>query len=291
MTDHEFDLMTQAATRLAAEYWHNIAFMYRLQADAAGTDYDRHWLGQDALLCERYARDCEQTARNRAAGNDPFDELELEQRVEESRWDAIHDSIPTTGQDWDQPLPPPAGPVADAMPFAPAAPVALPAPCWWIDRHDGWETTHHATREDAVAEHVDAVRRDYGWVLSETGAFDIVPGVVRQEPRACYEATCPDCGAGNHLQDRTAPCFTECGHEFQVEQIALDDPDQTALFDLPPSPGEADPERWAATDAALAAADTALAGLDDEAAELQRAHYGDWWQADDPSAGRDWGAW
>jgi hypothetical protein len=113
--------------------------------------------------------------------------------------------------------------------------VALPTPCWWIDRGDCWEITHHATREDAEVNHADQVRDDHGWVLSVVGAFDIVPGIARQEPRRCYEATCPECGAGQHLQSRHESCVDECGYEFVVEQIAPDNPAQATLFEVLPT--------------------------------------------------------
>ncbi len=113
------------------------------------------------------------------------------------------------------------------------AAVPLSTPCWWIDRNDCWEITHHTTREDAEADHADKIRYDYGWVLSVTGAFAIYPGVARQEPRRCYEVTCPGCGVRGHHQTRFTACPAECGHEFAVEQIPPDDdPDQTCLFDV-----------------------------------------------------------
>jgi hypothetical protein len=108
--------------------------------------------------------------------------------------------------------------------------VALSTPCWWIDRGDCWEITHHATREDAEADHADRVRSDYGWPLSVAGAFAIVPGVARQEQRRCYESTCPECGAHNHIQHRYESCVDECGYEFEITQIAFNDPHQIELF-------------------------------------------------------------
>lgn len=55
--------------------------------------------------------------------------------------------------------------------------VALSAPCWWIDRGDCWEITHHYTREDAEAGHADRVRDDHGWVpLSRRGVRDRARG-------------------------------------------------------------------------------------------------------------------
>jgi hypothetical protein len=117
----------------------------------------------------------------------------------------------------------------------PVAAVALPAPCWWIDRGDCWEITHHPTREDAHAAHADMVRSDYGWVLSVAGAFAIVPGVACQDLRRCYEVTCPECGATQHIQDRIESCVDECGYEFEIEQIALDNPHQTRFFEVLPT--------------------------------------------------------
>jgi hypothetical protein len=115
--------------------------------------------------------------------------------------------------------------------------VALPAPCWWIDRGDCWEITHHDSREDAEANHADSVRADDGWILSIAGAFEIVPGVARQEPCRCYKVTCPDCGAVQHHQTRFATCVGECGYEFEITQIPLIDPDQTRLFEALPTHG------------------------------------------------------
>jgi hypothetical protein len=114
-------------------------------------------------------------------------------------------------------------------------PVALPAPCWWIDRDDCWEISHHPTREDAEADHADRVRSDYGWVLSVAGAFAIVSGVARQEPRRCRELTCPECGAVNHFQNRFESCVDECGYEVEIEQIPPDDPNQTRIFEVLPT--------------------------------------------------------
>jgi hypothetical protein len=119
---------------------------------------------------------------------------------------------------------------ADTDQATPAA-IALATPCWWIDRGDCWEITHHATREDAEAGHADRVRSDEGWVLSVAGAFAIVPGVARQEPRRCYEVTCPECGAVGHHQTRFTACPAECGYDFVLKQIPQTDPDQIGLFD------------------------------------------------------------
>lgn len=114
-------------------------------------------------------------------------------------------------------------------------PVALPAQCWWIDRDDCWEITHHPTREDAEANHADRVRSDYGWVLSVAGAFAIVPGTARQEQRRCWQVTCPECGAAQHIQGRFESCVDECGYEIETEQIAPDDPNQTRFFEVLPT--------------------------------------------------------
>lgn len=112
---------------------------------------------------------------------------------------------------------------------APAA-YALPAPCWWVDRDDCWEITHHDTREDAEADHADRVRSDYGWVLSTSGAFEICPGRVRQEQLRCWKVTCPQCGAAQHIQHRFESCVDECGYEITTEQIPDNDPNQFPLF-------------------------------------------------------------
>lgn len=117
----------------------------------------------------------------------------------------------------------------------PVVALALPAPCWWIDRGDDYEVTHHPTRAEAKANHADRVRSDYGWVLSIEGAFAIVPGVTCQEPRRCWEITCPECGAPQHVQARFESCVDECGCEFEIEQIALDNPHQTRFFEVLPT--------------------------------------------------------
>lgn len=111
----------------------------------------------------------------------------------------------------------------------------LPAPCWWIDRDDCWEITHHPTRDDAEANHADRVRSDYGWVLSITGAFALVSGIARQEMRRCHEVTCPDCGTLQHVRERVQSCAGECGYEVVIEQIAVHDPAQTRLFEVVPT--------------------------------------------------------
>ena len=98
----------------------------------------------------------------------------------------------------------------------------LPNPCWWIDRHDPWEITHHRTPEDATANHRDRVCSDHGWVLTVAGAFAIVPGDLEQEHQRCCEVICPDCGEGLHLQERYEECW-ECGHGFVI--TAFPDPD------------------------------------------------------------------
>lgn len=109
--------------------------------------------------------------------------------------------------------------------------VLLSTPCWWIDRGDCWEITHHATREDADAGHADRVRDEFGWILSVTGAFALVPGVARQESYRCYAMTCPVCGRRQHHHGtRFVECVDECGHEFEIEQVAPDIPGQTRLF-------------------------------------------------------------
>ncbi|WP_020421142.1 hypothetical protein [Amycolatopsis sp. ATCC 39116] len=122
--------------------------------------------------------------------------------------------------------------------LASAAPpaVALPAPCWWIDRNDDGMITHHLTREEAETVHADQVREDHGWGLTVAGAFAIVPGLVCHEPRRCYEVTCPGCGTVQHVQDRYQACIDDvCGHELEVEQIPHVAPDQTQLFDVLPT--------------------------------------------------------
>jgi hypothetical protein len=119
-------------------------------------------------------------------------------------------------------------PTDEAAPMA----VALSTPCWWIDRNDCWEITHHATREDAEAHHADQIRSDYGWVLSVAGAFAIYPGVARQEPCRCYEVTCPECGDVGHHRSRFTACPAECGCEFEIEQIPVVDPNQAQLFEV-----------------------------------------------------------
>jgi hypothetical protein len=113
--------------------------------------------------------------------------------------------------------------------------VALPVPCWWIDRDDCWETSHHPTREDVEADHADQIRADYGWVLSVGGAFAIVAGVARQEPLRCREVTCPECGGVNHVQRRFESCVYECEYEFEIEQIPPDDPNQARFFEILPT--------------------------------------------------------
>jgi len=113
--------------------------------------------------------------------------------------------------------------------------IGLAAPCWWIDRNDPWEISHHATRLAAEETHADQVREDHGWPLSVAGAFAIVPGVARREVRRCYEVTCPECGAEQHIQDHTGECVDECGYEFVIDQIALNDPEQTRLFEVLPT--------------------------------------------------------
>jgi hypothetical protein len=120
--------------------------------------------------------------------------------------------------------------------------VLLPDPCWWIDRNDAWEITHHPTREDAEAEHADQVREDNGWPLSVEGALAIIYGLARQEHQRCRAWTCPDCGSRAHTQERLALCpDEECEYEFQVDQVALDDPAQSRMFEVLPThdlPGE-----------------------------------------------------
>ena len=113
--------------------------------------------------------------------------------------------------------------------------IVLPAPCWWIDRDDCWEITHHPTREDAQADHADRVRSIFGWVLSVAGAFALYPGVTRQEPRRCYKVTCPECGVPQHTQDRWEACAAECGYEIETAQIPPADPDQARLFEALPT--------------------------------------------------------
>jgi hypothetical protein len=126
----------------------------------------------------------------------------------------------------------------------PVRAVALPAPCWWIDRNDCWEITHHTTREQAEADHVERVSHDISHdedsvlsvALSVAAAFAIEPGVARREPRRCYEVTCPECGSGQHVQERYERCLDDgCDYEFEIEQIALDDPDQSRLFEVLPT--------------------------------------------------------
>lgn len=109
-------------------------------------------------------------------------------------------------------------------------PYTLPEPCWWIDRDDCFEITHHPTREDAEANHADRVRSDYGWVLSVQGAFEIYPGKARQEQLRCWKVTCPECGAAQHVQERFERCSYGCGYEITTEQIPEDDPNQIWLF-------------------------------------------------------------
>ncbi|MFE3178664.1 hypothetical protein ACFXPA_46575 [Amycolatopsis sp. NPDC059090] len=118
--------------------------------------------------------------------------------------------------------------------------VLLPEPCWWIDRDDDWEISHHPGREAAEADHADRVRSDYGWPLSVAGAVAIVPGEVRREARRCREWTCPDCGCVTHSQGRDASCAEECGFEFEIAEVAPDDPAQASLFDACGTEGETD---------------------------------------------------
>jgi hypothetical protein len=105
MTD-EFELMTQAATRLAAERWHNTAFVLSMQAEAAGTEFDRYWLGREATEAARYASHLDRHVHELAVGNDPLDNLDVEERVTEVRWTATHDTLPSTDTTWQQPRPP-----------------------------------------------------------------------------------------------------------------------------------------------------------------------------------------
>lgn len=107
--------------------------------------------------------------------------------------------------------------------------VALPSPCWWIDRDDCWETTHHPTREEAVSHHTDQVRCDHGWPLSDLGAAEIMHGVPVQEERRCHELTCPECEMVVHVQERDDRCGW-CEADIETEQIAPEDPDQPELF-------------------------------------------------------------
>jgi hypothetical protein len=115
---------------------------------------------------------------------------------------------------------------------SPYLPVRLETPCWWIDRADCEEITHHPTLDDAVAHHRDLVCSEYGWVLSATGAFALVPGQIQQEQRCCWQVICPDCGRGLHLQDRYEECF-ECGYPYLIEDLpGPDDEHQETLFDV-----------------------------------------------------------
>ena len=59
--------------------------------------------------------------------------------------------------------------------------------------------------------------------------------MARQEPCRCYEVTCPECGAGNHLQERFAACVDDCGYEFEITQIPLVGRDQLRLFEALPT--------------------------------------------------------
>lgn len=130
--------------------------------------------------------------------------------------------------------------ITDTDQTAPTAHV-LPAPCWWIDRGDCWEITHHDSREDAEAGHADRVRSDDGWILSVAGAFALVPGVARQESYRCHEVTCPACGAVQHnRQERFGACVEECGYEFEITQAPLVDADQIRLFEVLPTHDLAD---------------------------------------------------
>lgn len=107
----------------------------------------------------------------------------------------------------------------------------LPTPCWWVDRDDPWEIRHYATRQEAVNHHVAMVRDDHGMPWSEAGAFDVVPGVVTEQPRRCWSWECPDCGARCHTYARVAGCVDECGFSFVIDAIAEDNPDQGRLFE------------------------------------------------------------
>ncbi|MFD5089383.1 AAA family ATPase [Amycolatopsis thailandensis] len=114
-------------------------------------------------------------------------------------------------------------------------PVLLPAGCWWIDRDDCWEITHHPTREDAEADHADRIRGDYGYPLSVKGAFKIYPGEAKQETLRCYEIDCPECGETVHVTRRYDICGA-CEDDIVTPAIPYEDPDQVELFDVVPHP-------------------------------------------------------
>lgn len=107
-------------------------------------------------------------------------------------------------------------------------------PCWWMDRGDCWEITHHPTREEAEADHADRIRDDYDEPLTVVAALALEPATAVQEPRRCYVVECRECGCGQHVQERVTECF-ECSEPVTVEQIAPDDPSQEAAFEVLPT--------------------------------------------------------
>lgn len=122
----------------------------------------------------------------------------------------------------------------DERPVEPI-PIALPAPCWWIDGDEDWEITHHPTREEAVRHHAEQIRRDDP-TLTDAEALAITRGVIRQESQRCWTVTCPECGQIQHIQDMFDMCAADCGWAAEEHKpVLVHDPDQHRLFDILPT--------------------------------------------------------
>jgi hypothetical protein len=114
-----------------------------------------------------------------------------------------------------------------------------PEPCWWMDRGDCWEITHHPTREDAEADHADQVRSDYGWPLSLAGCLEIVPASPRREKIPCQSVRCPDCDTDIHYIGAGEVCCDECDEVLIAKgECHFPDPDQEYLFDVLTAPDD-----------------------------------------------------
>ena len=115
----------------------------------------------------------------------------------------------------------------------------LPSPCWWIDRGDCWEITHHPTRQAAETAHenfrvhgnhpISTFNTD-SQGISCVEEVSLVDGIARREVRCCYEVVCPDCGTLQHIQDLDEDCVEGCGYVFDPKEIPPNDPDQNYLF-------------------------------------------------------------
>jgi hypothetical protein len=180
MDEHDIDMIQQAATRLHAEQWHDNAFLLRLAAEVATTDYERYWLGRDAADAERYATAVDRHAAEVAKGNDPLDEWEIQQGVQDCRDHAGGSRLPTTVDGWEHPGPPPwsdttrdlARPPTSAWPDSEAGSSAdepdddldwiddrAPGPGQielWSDDHGALTVAADAGRKESVT---DAIRR------------------------------------------------------------------------------------------------------------------------------------